>query len=250
MRDQIRQIESARLDRLEHAPGEGAHAMVRLLARVMGIGIETADMLVREVLSRNLRDRRAVARYASLTGSPDERGRSAARKGWRDPGILGFGGAFRGDVGGNAPGLVASSELDAAIVAAYPGSPRHRRGVALRVTWPLLVVLVLLLWVAEIGVDLHQGLDESALQGRLGAVAVTVIEGETVSRFAKKGAPASDTEKSALPESCWFTFVLGPFLARACSCDTASRLAAPRRPATVAVLVENFDLLANLFRNL
>ena len=62
VRDQIRQIESARLDRLEHAPGEGAHAMVRLLARVMGIGIETADMLVQEVLSRNLRDRRAVAR--------------------------------------------------------------------------------------------------------------------------------------------------------------------------------------------
>jgi transposase len=59
--DQIRQIESARLDRLEHAPDEGPHAMVRLLARVMGIGIETADMLVQEVLSRNLRDRRAVA---------------------------------------------------------------------------------------------------------------------------------------------------------------------------------------------
>ena len=75
MRDQIRQLESARLDRLEHAPGEGAHAMVRLLARVMGIGVETADMLVQEVLSRNLRDRRAVARYAGLTGSPDESGK-------------------------------------------------------------------------------------------------------------------------------------------------------------------------------
>jgi hypothetical protein len=80
------------------------------------------------------------------------------------------------------------------------------------------------------------GADEWALQGRLEAVAATVIDGETVSRCAKKGAPASDTEKSALPESRWFTFVLGPFLARACSCDTASRLAAPRRPATVAVL--------------
>jgi len=29
---------------------------------------------VQEVLSRNLRDRRAVARYAGLTGSPDESG--------------------------------------------------------------------------------------------------------------------------------------------------------------------------------
>src|SRR5450830_462834 len=44
VRDQIRQIESARLDRLEHAPGEGAHAMVRLLARVMGIGILLAEL--------------------------------------------------------------------------------------------------------------------------------------------------------------------------------------------------------------
>ena len=48
--------------------------MVRLLARVVGISIETADMLVNEVLSRPLRDRRAVARYAGLTGAPDESG--------------------------------------------------------------------------------------------------------------------------------------------------------------------------------
>jgi transposase len=81
LRDQIRQIESTRLDRLDQAAGEGAHAMVRLLARVMGIGIETADMLVHEVLSRNLRDRRAIARYAGLTGSPDESGKKRREKG-------------------------------------------------------------------------------------------------------------------------------------------------------------------------
>ena len=79
--DQIRQIEDARLERLEHAPGDGPHAMVRLLARVIGVGIETADMLVQEVLSRNMRDRRAVARYAGLTGSPDESGRKRREKG-------------------------------------------------------------------------------------------------------------------------------------------------------------------------
>ena len=79
--DQIRQIEDARLDRLEHAPGDGPHAMMRLLARVMGVGIETADMLVHEVLSRNMRDRRAVARYAGLTGTPDESGRKRREKG-------------------------------------------------------------------------------------------------------------------------------------------------------------------------
>ena len=81
VRDQIRQIEQARLQRLEHAPCDGPHAMVRLLARVIGVGIETADMLVHEVLSRNMRDRRAIARYAGLTGSPDESGRKRREKG-------------------------------------------------------------------------------------------------------------------------------------------------------------------------
>ena len=79
--NQIRQIEEARLERLEQVPGDGPHAMVRLLARVIGVGIETADMLVQEVLSRNMRDRRAVARYAGLTGSPDESGRKCREKG-------------------------------------------------------------------------------------------------------------------------------------------------------------------------
>jgi len=36
VRDQIRQIEEARLVRLDHAPSDGPHAMVRLLARVIG----------------------------------------------------------------------------------------------------------------------------------------------------------------------------------------------------------------------
>jgi len=79
--NQIRQIEEARLERLEQTPSDEPHAMVRLLARVIGVGIETADMLVHEVLSRNMRDRRAVARYAGLTGSPDESGRKRREKG-------------------------------------------------------------------------------------------------------------------------------------------------------------------------
>src|SRR6201998_4037226 len=52
---QIKEIEETRLQRLENTPNEGSHAMVRLLARVIGVGIETADMLVHEILSRNLR---------------------------------------------------------------------------------------------------------------------------------------------------------------------------------------------------
>ena len=78
---QITEIEQARLERLQQAPEERPHAMVRLLARVIGVGIETADMLVHEVLSRDLRDRRAVARYAGLTGSPEESGARRREKG-------------------------------------------------------------------------------------------------------------------------------------------------------------------------
>src|SRR5271165_4411119 len=80
VREQITAIERARVERLQQAPQTGPHAMVRLLAGILGVGIgtadmlvqevlsRTADMLVQEVLSRNLRDRRAVARYAGLTG--------------------------------------------------------------------------------------------------------------------------------------------------------------------------------------
>ncbi len=83
VREQIDGIEQARLARIEQAPETGPNAMVRLLAGVVGVGVgvETADMLVQEVLSRNLRDRRAVARYAGLTGSPDESGSKRREKG-------------------------------------------------------------------------------------------------------------------------------------------------------------------------
>lgn len=48
--------------------------MVFLLVRIIDFGVETAEQLVSEILSRNLRNRKAVARYAGLTGSPDESG--------------------------------------------------------------------------------------------------------------------------------------------------------------------------------
>jgi transposase len=81
LREQIKEIEQVRLKRLEDTPQTGRNAMVRLLASVIGRGIETACMLVQEILSRNLRDRRAVARYAGLTGAPDESGSKRREKG-------------------------------------------------------------------------------------------------------------------------------------------------------------------------
>jgi transposase len=81
VKKQICEIEQTRLERLEKCPAKGPHAMVLLLARVIGIGVETADMLVQEVLSRKMRDRRAVGRYAGLTGAPDESGTKRREKG-------------------------------------------------------------------------------------------------------------------------------------------------------------------------
>jgi transposase len=80
---QIADIERERRDRLEaRATADSkADAMVRNLARVVGLGIETADMLVHEIMVRDLRDRRAVARYAGLTGSPDESGSRRRERG-------------------------------------------------------------------------------------------------------------------------------------------------------------------------
>ena len=79
--NQIKKIETERIEHLERSPDTEPNTMVRLLARVIGIGIETADLLVHEVLSRNLRDRRAVARYGGLTGSPDRSGSINREKG-------------------------------------------------------------------------------------------------------------------------------------------------------------------------
>jgi len=81
VRAQLQEIEKQRAQRLQKAPKEGTHPMVLMLAKIMGIGVETADMLVHEVLTRDLRDERAVGRYAGLTGSPDESGSKRREKG-------------------------------------------------------------------------------------------------------------------------------------------------------------------------
>jgi transposase len=81
VKQQIKEVERMRLKRLEQTHGERRTAMVRLLARVVGIGVESADLLVQEVFSRELRDHKAVARYAGVTGAPDESGRKRRERG-------------------------------------------------------------------------------------------------------------------------------------------------------------------------
>jgi transposase len=80
VKEQINEIEKTRQQRLEQAPRDSLHPML-MLAKLKSIGLETADMLVHEILWRQLRDRRAVARYAGLTGSPDESGSKRREKG-------------------------------------------------------------------------------------------------------------------------------------------------------------------------
>jgi transposase len=79
--EQIKQIEEERLKRLKQSPEVGSNATVRQLQQIAGVGVETADMLTNEIISRDLRDEKAVARYAGLTGSPDESGKRRREKG-------------------------------------------------------------------------------------------------------------------------------------------------------------------------
>jgi transposase len=79
--EQIAQIENARQGQLDQAPQEGANAKVLQVASISGVGVETADMLTREIFSRTWRDQRAVARYAGLTGAPDESGKYRREQG-------------------------------------------------------------------------------------------------------------------------------------------------------------------------
>jgi transposase len=81
IREQTEEIEKARLARLKKAPQDGAHPMLLMLVKVLGIGVETADMLVHEVLARDLRDDKAVGRYGGMTGAPDESGSKRREKG-------------------------------------------------------------------------------------------------------------------------------------------------------------------------
>ena len=81
VKQQIKDIEATRIESLRQAAGDQRQTMVRSLTQVVGVGIETADMLVHEIFLRNLRDRKAVARYAGLTGAPDESGKKRRERG-------------------------------------------------------------------------------------------------------------------------------------------------------------------------
>jgi transposase len=76
--EQLAEIDAAREAELaaaaKAADPERGQRMIQLLVAICGVGLETATQLVREVLCRPFRDRRAVAAFVGLTGTPFQSG--------------------------------------------------------------------------------------------------------------------------------------------------------------------------------
>src|SRR5271163_2061601 len=78
--EQLAEIDAAReaeaeVEAAAKAPAaERGQRMIRLLVAICGMGLETATQLVREVFCRPFGDRRAVAAFVGLTGSPFQSG--------------------------------------------------------------------------------------------------------------------------------------------------------------------------------
>jgi transposase len=87
IRKQIKAFEQAREQRLKAKPNQGSNPLALMLAQVLGLGLETADLLVHEVLTWNLCDHRAMGRYGGLTGSPDEGSNSRREQGLAKAGV-------------------------------------------------------------------------------------------------------------------------------------------------------------------
>jgi transposase len=84
VRDQIQAIEKARLQKLtaDHGRKKGPHAMVRLIARVLGIGVETADMLVTESSRASSATARRLLATPALPAPQMRAANAGVRRAW------------------------------------------------------------------------------------------------------------------------------------------------------------------------
>jgi len=78
---QLHEIEEARQQVVKVAKPDRLQRMIQALARVVGVGVETAIVLVYEVFSRSFKDRRALAAFVGLTGTPYDSGGSKTEQG-------------------------------------------------------------------------------------------------------------------------------------------------------------------------
>lgn len=78
---QMRAIEAAREMVVEVNGPDRLQRMILALARLVGVGVETATVLVYEVFSRRFKGRRALAGFVGLTGTPYDSGGSKTEQG-------------------------------------------------------------------------------------------------------------------------------------------------------------------------
>jgi transposase len=78
---QLKEIEEARQQVVDVVEPNRLQLMILTLARVVGVGVETATVIVCEVFSRFFKDRRALAAFVGLTGTPYNSGGSSMEQG-------------------------------------------------------------------------------------------------------------------------------------------------------------------------
>jgi len=78
---QLKEIETARERVVAIADPDRIERMIQLLAALVGVGVETATTLVHEVFSRRFRDRKALAGFVGMTGTPYDSGGSKREQG-------------------------------------------------------------------------------------------------------------------------------------------------------------------------
>ena len=67
---QLKEIETAREQAMLTDEADAAIQRIRLLTALVGLGLATSTALVREVFARSFRDRKALAGFCGLTGTP------------------------------------------------------------------------------------------------------------------------------------------------------------------------------------
>jgi transposase len=79
--EQLREIETAREQAAMAAEPDHAVQQIQMLARLVGLGLATASGLTREVFCRSFADRRAIAGFVGLIGTPFNSGGSEREQG-------------------------------------------------------------------------------------------------------------------------------------------------------------------------
>jgi transposase len=79
--EQMKEIEAARQQVVTATDPDRIERMIQMLVRFVGLGVETATVLAHEVFSRQFRNRKALAAFVGLTGTPFNSGGSTREQG-------------------------------------------------------------------------------------------------------------------------------------------------------------------------